>query len=600
LAGLLFAAQNKLAPLEVPLSFALVFLGWSLLFYVAALLPLVAALWALGRFGALRWLPRTGLAMLTLSFLTVCGTANGATALKLLSLTGPAGFRWLAPAAFVVGVAALLSLSLLPEPRVWAPRLLGLAAPLIAVAAFWPAAARSEAPSARPSSQSRSQPADPSRRLLLIGLDGADWRYIEPLMARGELPHLAALRAQGAWGSLKTFVPTKSPVIWTTIATGQPSAVHGVKDFTSLRVRGVHNAFRTPRLPAALGLSSLYDWLKRHGVVFESPVVSSSRRVPAFWDLATAHGSPSAVVNWWATWPADAMLGSLVSERVYYWRFSARGTEREDTRLTYPPELYDEIAGLVMRPDAVRYEQARPFMDVSAEEFAAMMARPFAGKTIEGEFKYILSMFETDRRIALHLIEQTRVQYGAPADLLLLLRIVDLAAHCSLPHSELVEDHLGASPEDLRRYGRVVSEAYRAADRALGEIQAAFGGSNVVVISDHGFALEKQRDGSRIYNHLKAPDGIFLASGPAFRPGRVEGLTVYDLLPLLAYVKGFPVAADLLGHVPRRVFDPNFLAARPVVRVASSGSRRAPATAAAPGQMDEALIERLRAVGYVQ
>jgi hypothetical protein len=152
----------------------------------------------------------------------------------------------------------------------------------------------------------------------------------------------------------------------------------------------------------------------------------------------------------------------------------------------------------------------------------------------------------------------------------------------------------------LRRYGRVVSEAYRAADRALGEILRAFGESNVVVISDHGFALERQKDGSRSYNHLKAPDGIFLAAGPAFRPGRVEGLTVYDMLPLMAYLKGFPVADDLRGRVPRRVFDPGFLSARPVLRVASYGNRRAQPTAAADRKLDDAVIERLRAVGYVQ
>lgn len=598
LAALLFAAQNQMAPVEVPLSFALVFLGWSLLFYAAVLLPPTAVLWALGRTRAPRWLPHAGLATLTLAFLAVCGVANRESLLQLLNLAGPANFRWLAPLSFVVGALASLVLGVFPWHRAWAPRLLGLATPLLAVAAFWPTSGVGEARPARQAAESRI--VDPARRLLLVGLDGADWSFIEPLIARGELPQLASLRARGAWGHLKTFVPTKSPVIWTSIATGQPPPIHGVRDFTSLRVRGVHSAFRAPRLPAALGFGFLYDWLKLRGFVFQSPVVSSSRQVPAFWDLATQHGSPSSVLNWWATWPADALLGSMVSERVYYWRFSARGTGREEARLTYPPELYDEIAGLVMRPDQVRYEQARPFMDVTAEEFAAMMARPFAGKTIEGEFKYIFSMFETDRRIARRLIERTRVQYGVPADMLMLFRIVDLAAHCSLPHSELVQDHLGADPEDLRRYGRVVSEAYRAADGALGEILTAFGESNVVVISDHGFALEKHKNGRRIYHHMKAPDGIFLAAGPAFRPGRVEGLTVYDMLPLMAYLKGFAVADDLRGRVPRRVFDPGFLSARPVVRVASYGNRHAQPTAAVDGQMDEAVIERLRAVGYVQ
>jgi hypothetical protein len=596
LACVLLVALNGLAPLERPLSFALLLLFWGLLFHAVLLLPAFALVAALGRVPRLRRAPRAGLAALALGFLAIAGLANAAAVRALFHLAGPARFRWLAPAAFVAGGLGLLAVAFF-ERRARLQRALALAAPLLAVLAFWPSPP--QASGAVALSGPPSSPPDASRRFLLLGIDGADWRYIEPLLARGELPHLAGLRERGAWGRLKTFIPTKSPVVWTTIATGQRPAAHGVRDFTSLRLRGAHAALRPLRFPSALGYRQLDRVLRQWGVVYESPVLSSSRLVPAFWDLASAHGSPIALYNWWATWPADPILGEAVSERVYYWRSTARGDDREVERLTYPEALYQEIAPLVMPPDAVRYEHAQPFMDVSREEFARMMALPFSGKTVEGEFKYIYSMFETDRRVVLRLVERTRARYGAPADLFALFRIVDLASHASLAHSELVQDHLDARPEDQRRYGRVVSEAYRAVDRALGEILAAFGPANVLVVSDHGFSLETFKDGSRYYHHLKAPDGILVAAGPAFRPGRIDGMTVYDLMPLLAFLKGFPVADDWAGRVPRRIFEPGFLAANPVVRVASYGTRRAPAGSASPERLDQAVIERLRAVGYV-
>jgi predicted AlkP superfamily phosphohydrolase/phosphomutase len=57
-------------------------------------------------------------------------------------------------------------------------------------------------------------------RVLLIGWDGADWRILDPLLERGDLPNLQALIDRGQRGVLKSTVPTHSWAAWPSFLTG--------------------------------------------------------------------------------------------------------------------------------------------------------------------------------------------------------------------------------------------------------------------------------------------------------------------------------------------------------------------------------------------
>ena len=59
-------------------------------------------------------------------------------------------------------------------------------------------------------------------RILIVGLDGADWQMIDPLVERGLLPNLESLRRRGAWGNLKSLKPILSPLLWTSVCIGAP------------------------------------------------------------------------------------------------------------------------------------------------------------------------------------------------------------------------------------------------------------------------------------------------------------------------------------------------------------------------------------------
>jgi predicted AlkP superfamily phosphohydrolase/phosphomutase len=69
------------------------------------------------------------------------------------------------------------------------------------------------------------------KRVLILGLDGADWRFIDPLLAGARLPALAGLIAQGARAPLASCLPPLSAPAWVTFLLGQGPGSHGVADF---------------------------------------------------------------------------------------------------------------------------------------------------------------------------------------------------------------------------------------------------------------------------------------------------------------------------------------------------------------------------------
>src|SRR5262245_1820019 len=71
------------------------------------------------------------------------------------------------------------------------------------------------------------------QKVYLIGFDGASWNLMQGPLKEGKLPNFQRLIQSGTSGNLKSFVPTKSPVLWTTIATGKTPTKHGIGSFTA-------------------------------------------------------------------------------------------------------------------------------------------------------------------------------------------------------------------------------------------------------------------------------------------------------------------------------------------------------------------------------
>jgi predicted AlkP superfamily phosphohydrolase/phosphomutase len=140
-------------------------------------------------------------------------------------------------------------------------------------------------------------PHEAAARVLVVGIDGASWSVIDPMIAEGALPNFAALIERGGSAELATVEPLTSPVVWSSIATGRSPEAHGITDF-----------FATA---ANLRVPTIYERLAVRG-----------RRVGLYAVLMTWPPSPlpqGFVVPAWlrrddSTWPPDLRAARVGAE----------------------------------------------------------------------------------------------------------------------------------------------------------------------------------------------------------------------------------------------------------------------------------------------
>jgi len=124
-----------------------------------------------------------------------------------------------------------------------------------------------------------------NEKLLIVGWDGATWDYINPLLAQGDLPNLAALLGRGVRVTLRSTIPPYTNIAWPSMVTGLSPAQTGIYD----AVRTSPGSY--DRIPTNLG---------------------GFRGVP-IWNWANRFGRRAGVLNVPMTYPASPLEGYLVS-----------------------------------------------------------------------------------------------------------------------------------------------------------------------------------------------------------------------------------------------------------------------------------------------
>ena len=71
-----------------------------------------------------------------------------------------------------------------------------------------------------------------TRKIFLIGLDGATWDLIRPWIEGGELPTLTSFLSDGAYGTLHSTVSSNTPVAIPALYTGCDPSITDSFNFT--------------------------------------------------------------------------------------------------------------------------------------------------------------------------------------------------------------------------------------------------------------------------------------------------------------------------------------------------------------------------------
>jgi len=402
------------------------------------------------------------------------------------------------------------------------------------------------------------------RRLLLVGWDAADRKIINPLLAKGEMPHLARLIADGVHGNIATIYPALSPMLWTSIATGKRPGKHGILGFSE---------------PTEDGLSV-------------RPVSNLGRKTKAFWNILNQHGKRSIVAGWWPSHPAEPISGAMVSNH-------------------FPFQTSDD-PGMPLPPGAVwpaAEAEALAEMRVHGIEITSDILRLFAPdwqKVNQAEDKIVHDLAG--------IIAETMSIHAAATDLMERVEW-DMAAvyYTGIDHfsHRFMRFHagkpVGRDATDPAWFSGVVANAYRYHDVMLGRLMALAGPEcAVIVLSDHGFHsdallpdyIPAEAAGPAVeHRHF----GIFCMKAPGVRRGeRIYGASVLDVAPTVLHLFGLPAGADMDGQVLANAFDDPHV--RPRIpswdSVAGDDGRHPPARQYDGVSAAESL-KQLVALGYV-
>src|SRR5437870_265761 len=74
-----------------------------------------------------------------------------------------------------------------------------------------------------------------SGKVLIIGLDGMTFNFIDPLISAGRLPTIAKIMKEGLRSPLETIFPPITSVAWTSFITGKNPGKHGILEFIQRR-----------------------------------------------------------------------------------------------------------------------------------------------------------------------------------------------------------------------------------------------------------------------------------------------------------------------------------------------------------------------------
>ena len=431
-------------------------------------------------------------------------------------------------------------------------------------------------------SQAPATAASKAPKLLVLGVDGASWKVIGPMLAKGQLPALERFFREGAHSrDLETLESGASPLVWTTIATGRTPADHGIDSFV-----------------VDLGNGAFV------------PVTSSGRKARAIWEIASMHDTSVGVVGYWASWPAERVRGYVVSDHANaafsefmakdgrLWRGPDPARLSELKRDFYPLDIEPTLAKRWVAPESFSYEDMQRRSGYNETQMALL--REAGWNVFDDYYSLVKTMYRVDYPLFLVTMD---LMVERPTDLVILyLHGPDPVQHMAW---DLAEPGAFEVPNPhLERDRGLVEGVYRAVDTMLADLLELVDEETwVVFVSDHGIEAAPAATGNprrgRPGEHPDSARGVLFLRGPHVRAGyQIPGATPFDLMPTFAWLLGLPISEELPGRILTDAFDPAFVASHPDSRVESYGAR--PVDEPQASDADRLKLDLLKSLGYIE
>jgi predicted AlkP superfamily phosphohydrolase/phosphomutase len=274
-------------------------------------------------------------------------------------------------------------------------------------------------------------------KTILIGLDGATFTILDPLMQDGVMPFLKEIVDSGVRAQLRSIIPALTPPAWTSLVTGRSPGHHGIFDFF------------------------VKESVDRPYVRFVS---SRDVHAETIWSIVNRHGGRVTVLNFPVMFPPPPVDGQVVAGFTP-WRQLRLGC--------HPPALFDRLKRLP------GFKQQELAMDTALEQ-----------KALEG-----CRSDEYEDWIELHIRREQRwadvlrtLMTEQPSELTaVLFDGVDKIQHLCWRFVDPFYAGRLSSPWERKVRDRCL-EYFRRLDGLLAEIVGLAGPeATVVLASDHGF-----------------------------------------------------------------------------------------------------------------
>lgn len=269
-------------------------------------------------------------------------------------------------------------------------------------------------------------------RIMIIGLDGATFDIIKPMVVAGRLPAFANLLANGTHGNLKSTVLPITPPAWSSFMTGKNPGKHGVFAFYTQSTENYGTQMATGR---SIKAKKIWDYLdtERIGLI-DIPM----------------------------TFPPQKINGYMISG----WPVPS-----EESIFTYPPGLHTEI---------IR-EAGHYMMDTTIISSHAKMSPV---ETLRQLYLYT----ESRRDAALYLLRKK-----GPFDLFVVVfRGTDFLQHVAFKF--LDDEYCKANPDVSKKFNDVLFQFYEKMDSIVADLIRGMGEDAITIImSDHGAGPLKKK-----------------------------------------------------------------------------------------------------------